>query len=778
MSRSSASGGRRRVALESIGVIGTGVAAGQGLASLAQGIGRFVDGLNEVDAKAQVEKAQLDHPEIVTRDVNNKIVLQANPFSNPQARQIFARQQESRYFDELTNDAKVKARDIHIANSLDPAAFEASWKGYTEGALAEVPKAFREDARRKLTELGITHRNDVAVAQANNAKAMAASAFKTELGAAENDALSLAQAGRHTDPEYLVRFGRYNEILLRGVDNQFLTPEAADLYRRQVAEKAEGLGIASIAEKAYAKAGRGSAGVAAAEKFVKDLIIGNPDSSLDPSHKETLANIAMGRIRNLESDRRIAVQDATAKADADMERIRLGINVDLTTLDSHRKEMIQLGEPEKAQKIGQMMTVSGEVRATAQQPLSEIDRRIGELDAKRRDGTATAAEGEAAIQLYRIRETKAKHLTEDAFSYGLDAHRELVGAPAALDFNNPDKLAAAIETRSRQARVISDREGVPVAPFTKPELAQIASLASSRESPGEQLDFIARVTVDLKDESAANVVLDSLARHGISNHTDDKSPVKGQTKYLRTALDIYAGGDPVRARRVWAELSRSEDSIPIAADVSKAVVENVASEYRGGIGAVLALQHQMTLDPRYSDRFNSGLDAATKIARVRAGASGDTRTGGGAIADLFGDQRGIAERGFAAVTFPASTNMHEMEEGMRSIRTQLATDMASRITDPLARRQFERVSRDAVWINAGDGYTLTLPGSGAPVPGPDGRPIRYTLDQIVTAGKGVVLKQADEAAAAKQGIGGVVSSDDPLAALSAASKRDRERNKK
>ncbi len=766
MPPSISTGSRRRVALESIGIIGGGAAVGQGFAALARGIGDFVSGISEADAQSQIRKAQDGDPEVVTRDANNKIVIKENPFRDDRARAIFARQQASKYFDELSNDAKVKAQDFHIAAGSDPTAFESSWKGFVDGTLPRVPEAFREDARRKLTELGVTHRNSIAVQQANTAKAQAASAFQSELDSAENDALSLAQAGRHSDPEYLVRFARHADVLMRGVDNQFITQEKASLFSRQLADKAEGLGVAAVAQKAYEKAGRGTAGVLAAEKFVQDSIV-HPDSSLEPGQKTTLTNIAMGRIRDLEAQRKVDVQDAAAKADADMDRLRLGINVDLTKLDAHRTKMIALGEPEAAKKIGQMMTVAGEVRSFAQQPLGTIDARIGELDAKRRDGTATAAEGEAAIQLFRIRETKAKALKEDAFAYGLDAHRELIGAPAPLDFNKPDALAAAVDSRMRQARIIADREGVPVAPFTKPELVQIAGVAQAQASPAEQLDFLARTTVDLKNDDAANAVLSSLEKNGF----------KGQSEHLRVALEIYATGDRVRARRLWGELAIPDKDIPLAGDANKAVETRASSDYSAGRGAVRAMQAQVTGDTRFIERFNAEQGAMTKVARVRAAGSGDTRTDNGAGADLFGDTRGIAERGFAAITFPAATNMHEMEEGLRTIRSTLAADFASRITDPLARRQFERVARDAVWINIGDGYTLTVPGSGAPVPGPDGRPMRWTLEQITSAGRGVVQQQADEAAKAKEGIGGVVTADDPLAALSAASKRDRERRK-
>jgi X-X-X-Leu-X-X-Gly heptad repeat protein len=150
MTRSTLPEGRRRVALESIGIIPVNVAgAGAGLASLASGIGRLADGVAEADGVRQREQAAQQADSSVTRDAEGNIAIADNPFSDPRARSIFQGQQRQRYLAEIGTDAKRAATDLHVANPLDPAAFDAAWQGRTEGTLAQVPPAFREDARRK-----------------------------------------------------------------------------------------------------------------------------------------------------------------------------------------------------------------------------------------------------------------------------------------------------------------------------------------------------------------------------------------------------------------------------------------------------------------------------------------------------------------------------------------------------------------------------------------------------------------------------------------------------
>jgi hypothetical protein len=72
---------------------------------------------------------------------------------------------------------------------------------------------------------------------------------------------------------------------------------------------------------------------------------------------------------------------------------------------------------------------------------------------------------------------------------------------------------------------------------------------------------------------------------------------------------------------------------------------------------------------------------------------------------------------------------------LRAVRSEAVSAAAESIADPLGRREFERVTRDATWINLGDGYTLTPPGSGAPMRGPDGREFRVSLDDLLARGR-------------------------------------------
>jgi hypothetical protein len=773
VSRSPAAGLRRRNQLDPLAIVGPNpAAAGAGFAAIGNAISDLGQMLDRSAREDERRRAADEGRSAVTRDAEGKLVVRENPFRDDAARQTFARQQGLRYAAELELDGRRQGTDLHAANPLDPAAFEAGWKGFVEGKLSETPEAFREQARQVFDALGIQHRNQIAMAQAAKARADAGESWKARAALLQNDVLSLVQAGQMRDPAYTERVAVYSGHLVDGVNGGFITQDDATLYSRQLADQSEGLGVAATAEKAYRAAGRGPAGMAAAEKLIQETIVGNPDSALAPGQKNALAAQAMGRLRDLEAQRVVEAQDARTRAEADIERLRLGINVDLVTLDGHRRRLLAAGDTEAARRVGQMAEVSREVRGLAQQPLAEVDRLIGGLDAKRAAGTATAVEGETLREAIRIRESKVRGLQADALSYGATVHEGMTGKLQLLNFADPAALQAGVTERMRQARLIAEREGVAVAPFTKPELAQIATLAQAQPSPGEQLDFLARATADLGNEQAADVVLRSLEENGF----------RGRTGHLRFVLDRWAEGDRVSARRLWGEFAVPAKDIDIESNADKALKQRVGQAYDTERGAVRALQASITGDSR---RFNAirafERDAGIHIARVR---SIGTQSGedGGALADLYGRQRGIAERGFAAILYPAGTNADDLEAGLRARRDGIASEFAKLFPEGVARMQFERTAREATWVNAGDGYALFVPGAGRPLAGPDGRPLVVGLDAILEAGRAVRAGQRARigaaAATGRQGVGGIVGADDPLAAMGAASEAERRRTQR
>lgn len=763
---------RKRNAIEPLAIMGGSPAsAGAGVSALAKG---FVDFADQLDRSARADernRAEAEGREAVTRDADGAIVVKPNPFRDETARRMFTEQQRVRYAAELDIDARRQGADLHAANPLDPAAFDAGWKGFVEGRLAETPEIFRETARQRFDALGTAHRNQIVMAQAGKARDDAAVSWRTYAKQLENDTLSLVQAGQMQTPAYMDRRAAYSGHLVEGVRAGIITQDQATLFSRQMADESEGLGTAAVAEKAYRAAGRGAAGIAAAEKLIQETIVGNPDSSLTPSQKNGLVAQAMGRLRDLEAQRRVEADDARTRADADIERLRLGINVDLTALDGHRRRLIAAGEPEAARRVGQMMEVSREIRGLAQQPIADIDRVIGALDAKRAAGTATATEGETLREALRVRDRKVRGLSDDALSHGAAVHEAMVGKLQPLNFADPAALQAGVTERMRQARLISEREGVAVAPFTKPELAQIAQIAQGQTSPGEQLDFLARATVELGNERAADIVLGALEENGF----------RGRTGHLRFVLDRWQAGDRVAARRLWGEFAVPAKDIDIESNADKALKERVGKAYDDDRGAVRVLQAAVTGDGRFSSLRGFERDAALHIARVRATGTRATEDGG-ALRDLYGRQRGISERGLAAILFPAGTDADDLEAGLRARRDGIATQYAGLFPEGVARLQFQRATRDATWVNAGDGYALFVPGAGRPLAGPDGRPLVLSLDQILETGRETRANERARigaaAATGRQGVGGIVGADDPLAAMAAASAAERRRTQR
>ena len=774
MSQSPMSRLRRRNTLEPMAVFNGPAGGGSGLAALARGITDFADSIDRTARQSERNQASEAGREAVTRDAEGNIVVKENPFRDDQARREFAAQQASRYVSEIEIDARRQGAELHAANGLDPAAFDAAWKGFTEGKLSEVPAQFRERSRQTMAALGVQHRNQIVMSQAAEAKRDAAVSWTTQTQALQNDVLSLVQAGQMKDPAYMERLAAFSGHLADGVATGIITQEQATLRSRQIADESEAFGVASIAEAAYRKAGRGPAGMAAAERLIEDTIVKNPDSSLTPERKSALSSAMLGRVRDLEADRRVEVQDASAKADADIDRLRLGINVDLATLDAHRRRLLNAGEPQAAQRIGQMMEVSQEIRGLGQQPIPAIAARIRELDGKRDRGTATAAEGEMLQQAVRVRDRKAKALTDDAFSYGTTVHEKLVGKPAPLNWNDPATLQTAIGERMRQARVISEREGVPVAPFTTPEIAEIVGRAEAlKPDRRAQLDWLGRVTADLGDDRAAGVVLDKF------KDTDMARDVPA----LRQILDVYARGNRSAARTLWDQYNTDPKDLKIEKPVRDRIAEDVARKFNETVGGVYRMQASVAMDENYGRRLDTELATAIRIGIVRAARQNETSGDGGTVAELYGHRLGIAERGFAAVTFPADTDAGMFEAGLRALRQPAVDAFVNAISDPLDRMKFARAGQNATWIDRGDGYELLFSGSAMPVLSPvTGQPLRWSLAQILEAGRPALADQRARATApaaavdtGRQGIGGVVGADDPLAAMGAAAAADRQR---
>ncbi|MCM0018905.1 MAG: hypothetical protein NBV67_02830 [Tagaea sp.] len=732
---------RKRNAIEPLAIMGGNPAsAGAGAAALGNAITGFAEQLDRGARQDERNRAESEGREAVTRDADGAIVVKDNPFRDETARRIFTEQQRVRYAAELDIDGRRQGADLHAANPLDPAAFDAGWKGFVEGRLSETPEIFRETARQRFEALGTAHRNQIVMAQAGKARDDAATAWRTLGKQIENDALSLVQAGQMQTPAYLDRVAAYSGHLVEGVRAGIITQEQATLFSRQIADESEGLGVAAVAEKEYRAKGRGAAGIAAAEKLIQETIVGNPDSSLTPSQKNDLAAQAMGRLRDLEVQRRVEADDARTRADADLERLRLGINVDLTALDGHRRRLIAAGEPEAARRVGQTMEVSREIRGLAQQPIPDIDRVIGALDERRAVGTASTAEGMMLQEAVRIRDRKVRGLQDDALSYGVAQHQAMVGKLAPLNFADPAALQAGVTERMRQARLIAEREGVAVAPFTKPELTEIAGRADALKGDRRaQLDWFARVTAELGDERAANAVLEKLER---------TTEFKRDVPALRRVLEVWATGNRSTARTLWDQFNTDPDTLKLDKAARDGAAEAARAKFNEGIGAVYAAQARIGGNEAFGIRRDAELAMAMRIAEVRAARTGERRSDGGVVADMYAHRRGIEERGFAAVTFPAETDKAQFEAGLRALRQPAVDAFVAAIPDPNERRRFARAGQDATWIDRGSGYELIFPDSAAAVLSPqDGRPLRWSLDDIVSAGRATLETQraADEA---------------------------------
>jgi hypothetical protein len=347
-------------------------------------------------------------------------------------------------------------------------------------------------------------------------------------------------------------------------------------------------------------------------------------------------------------------------------------------------------------------------------------------------------------------------------------HDELVAAvkedraarlkdPAAYVLRSSPAVAAAFEEArqdpSKAARAIrlgleeQTRLGIPpnaLAPLPKEAAAGIVERFKSAQTSDERLGLLAPVTLGLRDDTIGRKILDQLEEAGLP-------------PAAALALERFRDGDVGAAREIMGLITADPKDAPnlgeaTARDVQTAVDEQFSpAGWFGETNAagLAARAASLVADPSMQRSLELQRSTMLQLARsyAAAGMSADDAAAR-AYKVVYGGKQVLVDDELGAVTVPQGVDSHVLETRLEEVRrtADLSWLTPKRENYPdegaweLALRDHDQrvqdLREDGQWLDGPDGgYVLIDPVLGSAVPGPDGRPKVWTLEEITGTGR-------------------------------------------
>ena len=482
------------------------------------------------------------------------------------------------------------------------------------------------------------------------------------------------------------------------------------------------------------------------------------DAHLTPEAKNALVNDNQSELRRREAERKAA--EAQRKAE---ERQRL-IDLRLELADRIRDEEAASAEgkttglkvadvraaypdrPDVVERFEKKIRVNQDTAAARNELLAApLDQEAAIIARFKPEGDNFANTAAARDRLLNLQAQKHQAINRDSAEYALSISRPLQASrEQAFKSAAPQDFARYMRGLEQQQEALGLAPGQRMV-LSKDDAVTLVERIGALPTADEKLGLLQSVVTAHGDQRLGRAALDSLVAAKLPDA-------------LVYALE--AGADPARqpiARRLLGELSTPAAKINLTDTALKDVVKETDKIYGNGIGGVLSRAYQLSGNADYAQRVQQDAKALQHVTKTRA-ATGQDAAASSAYADLFGHLQPLSVGSLAEVVLPAGTDAAATERGLAALRGWAATTLLEpeRPKDPAQAKIWERAvlgefRRGATWVNAGEGYVLLRPGSGKPVAGEDGRPMQWTLDEILAAGR---RGQAEDQAAAAQRFGG------------------------
>jgi hypothetical protein len=199
----------------------------------------------------------------------------------------------------------IDTRDQH---QRDPAAFDAAWRGYTDGVLAQAEPWAVPHLRRVLGRVGNTHYGAILSEHRAEGRALDRDRVTTLAAQAGDEVLAAAASGALEGEAGLASMIRLRGILDTAVSSGFMTQDAADVRMQDIESRAGATSVVRLIGDAYrANRARGLEAGPAAMREAEQLLLRNDDPGLvglSEQQRQAYYARATSEIRALEAVRR------------------------------------------------------------------------------------------------------------------------------------------------------------------------------------------------------------------------------------------------------------------------------------------------------------------------------------------------------------------------------------------------------------------------------------------------------------------------------------------
>lgn len=350
---------------------------------------------------------------------------------------------------------------------------------------------------------------------------------------------------------------------------------------------------------------------------------------------------------------------------------------------------------------------------------------LAEADARRRAPNASDVDQAHFARLSQVRTALNRAYEENGI--GASVALGVVQPLPALNWNDPASLAARVDAAAGETQ----RLGRRVSPFTRDDLVSGVE-QFVQAAPEQRLSIIQALGSMGNPAERARVIAEFERARGDAGRMPAGSVMR--------IFEMMQAGTPqamLSARRLVADLGADvSDRVRAAGERPEL---NSALETAGGRGvqAVLREQARIAGGGVYASALDLDMSLIRRSAAVRM-AAGESPSEAIAAAQraVSAARTPLRLSGLAEVVLPANVQpARELEAGFRALRERAATVNVAPADGGAANqsaRDMRAAAQSAVWINAGSGFALVVPGIPAPL-------ARATLDDVRAAGTQAAL---------------------------------------
>lgn len=352
--------------------------------------------------------------------------------------------------------------------------------------------------------------------------------------------------------------------------------------------------------------------------------------------------------------------------------------------------------------------------------------------------------------LAKAYEQDRKARDADPAGYVQSKFPDLAQAWRSVDANDP----AAIAPLMARTNALQQQLGIPVdkrAILPKQIAARTVDIFKNDELPQtDRLNAVSSLLFSTNDPEQQRAIMQQLEREGM--------PGK-----MRAVFNAQARGDTGAARRLasaamvdYSKLKTADSKAVSPTVVDPAIMSEVFDA--GKIGdAVYGLSAGLAENGKRAEEDMELMRSYIRMEVANGKSVGDAIKAG--VRDLYGDVKVYAPRN-AVLALPSSENEDVIEKGLTALEPkikdainvrvpQIAPDAkpADKEAHRLAVARFDRLTKDMLangeWRSFGKDVAFIDKATGLAVSGPDGKPLRFSLDQVREAAKAPKSLPAD-----------------------------------